>query len=200
MAEAIALPPESVDSRRHEVLRAVAGLIARHGIDGMSMRQVADASGMSTGTINYYFRNKRGLIMAAIDYVYSVPPDWGGFEGVGAIEQLRTRASIALVSNENVRQWGRFWLEYAAYAGRDAELLASHERRYEMRHRVFLETIAGGQGAGQVRAGIDPVEATETLLALIDGVITQQIAFGLSAQRAAQIMFSYIDTLAAGSN
>ena len=76
--------------RRRELLRAVSELIARNGIDGMSMRQVADAAGMSTGTINYHFKNKRGLIMAAMDYVYSAPQDWTPYADLPALDGRAT--------------------------------------------------------------------------------------------------------------
>jgi len=189
------LRPDAGASRRLEVLRAVAELIARHGIDGMSMRQVAEACGMSTGTINYHFRNKRGLIMATMDFVYSVPQDWQRFAGLPALEQLRTRAAIAIIKTEGRRQWGRFWLEYAAHAGRDPVLLESHVEHYKTRRRVFLDTIEAGQRKGEVRLDIDPQAATDGLLALIDGVLTQQIAFGLSGDDAERIIFSFIDGL-----
>ena len=54
------------EPRRNEVLQRVTALIGEHGIDGMTMRQVAHATGLSTGTINYHFGNKRGLVLAAL--------------------------------------------------------------------------------------------------------------------------------------
>jgi AcrR family transcriptional regulator len=189
----------ATSERRREVLRAVSDLIARHGIDGMSMRQVADAVGMSTGTINYHFKNKRGLIMAAMDHVYSAPQDWSRYENLGQLEQLRIRAGIFVLRSESRQRWGRFWIEYAAHAGRDGELLESHKERHQRRRDVFAQTIADGQKTGEVRRDIDPVGAAETLLAVIDGVTTQQIAFGLSPERAEAILSGFISHLGAHS-
>lgn len=163
------------------------------------MRQVAEAAGMSTGTINYHFKNKRGLIMAAMDHVYSVPQDWSPYADLPPLEQLRVRAGIFILRSEARQRWGRFWLEYAAQAGRDTELLESHKARHQRRREVFAQTIALGQKAGEVRRDIDPFGAAEALLALIDGVTTQQIAFGLSPERAEEILSGFIRHLGAHS-
>ena len=56
------LPPEGVRTRS-EVLRAVTQLIGEQGIDGMTMRQVARSTGMSTGTISMNIGMGMGIII-----------------------------------------------------------------------------------------------------------------------------------------
>jgi AcrR family transcriptional regulator len=189
----------ATSKKRVEVLRVVSDLIARHGIEGMSMRSVADAVGMSTGTINYHFKNKRGLIMAAMDHVYAAPRDWAPYADLPPLEQLRTRAGIFILRTESRQKWGRFWIEYAAHAGRDADLLDSHVERHANRRQLFAETIALGQEHGDIRRDIEAVASADMLLAVIDGITTQQIAFGLSPLRAEQILTSFLDRFATGA-
>jgi hypothetical protein len=43
------------------VLDTVYELFSEHGIEGISMRQVGDVAGLSTGTINYHFGINRSL-------------------------------------------------------------------------------------------------------------------------------------------
>ena len=51
-----------VEQRRAELAAAVARVIARSGIEGATMRQVAAEAGWTTGTLVHYFTNKRELL------------------------------------------------------------------------------------------------------------------------------------------
>jgi AcrR family transcriptional regulator len=193
------LTAREVSSRRVDVLRAVANLIAEHGIDGMSMRQVADAAGLSTGTINYYFRNKQTLIAAAMDYVYSLPADRDAHRNKPALEQIRNAISIFSFTTEGHRRWWRFWLEYAARAARDQDLMDSHDERYTRQRRYFRALIDAGREDRELRPDIDVDETVDTLLALIDGLATHQIINSRSVNpaRAAHLLERFLESLTA---
>ena len=51
-----------VEQRRTELAAAVARVIARSGIEGATMRQVAAEAGWTTGTLVHYFTDKRELL------------------------------------------------------------------------------------------------------------------------------------------
>ena len=61
--------PERADAARNRerVLAAAAELIARHGVDGLSMDQVAKAAGVGKGTLFRRFGDKAGLAVALLD-------------------------------------------------------------------------------------------------------------------------------------
>ena len=61
--------------RRKNLLGAVYAVISESGIEGASMRQIADRANVSTGTINYHFGNKHKLIMAALQTACLHPQD-----------------------------------------------------------------------------------------------------------------------------
>ena len=50
------------DQRRGELAEAAARVIARSGIDGASMREVAAEAGWTTGALVHYFANKQELL------------------------------------------------------------------------------------------------------------------------------------------
>ena len=52
--------------RRKELLGVVYEAVSEHGVDGVTMRQIGEAAGISTGTINYHFKNKYNLLIAAL--------------------------------------------------------------------------------------------------------------------------------------
>jgi AcrR family transcriptional regulator len=53
---------------RERIVRAAAGLIAEHGVDGTSLDDVRAATGASKSQLYHYFGDKHGLVEAAVDY------------------------------------------------------------------------------------------------------------------------------------
>ena len=58
--------PKIVDhaQRRTEIVHALWLVIAEHGIEGVSLRQVATEAGVSMGRIQHYFGTKEALVLA----------------------------------------------------------------------------------------------------------------------------------------
>lgn len=54
------------DQARAEILDAATDLIARRGPDGASLRQVAEATGVTHGLVVHYFGTYRGLVRAVL--------------------------------------------------------------------------------------------------------------------------------------
>lgn len=165
------LPPEGVRTRS-EVLRAVTLLIGEQGIDGMTMRQVARATGMSTGTINYHFTNKRSLILAALDAAPAAPAS--GEEGT-PLERLQALFRGFILEDLDRRSWWRFWVEVTAQAARDADLRDRQRNRMESQRRDVEDLVALGVQRGELRPDLDASLIAEPLLALAYGLAVQQL-------------------------
>jgi AcrR family transcriptional regulator len=55
---------------REAIVLAALNLFAKHGIDGVSLRQIVTAAGQSNpSAVHYHFRSKEGLVEAVLDYV-----------------------------------------------------------------------------------------------------------------------------------
>lgn len=61
--------------RRNAILKAAKRLISKHGVEGMSMNQLADATELNKATLYLYFTDKDDLIDAVV------------FEGLTALEK-----------------------------------------------------------------------------------------------------------------
>lgn len=63
--------PKVVDheQRREELVRVVWEIISRGGIEGATVRKVAEAAGISVGGLRHYFDNQRGLLSFAAQAV-----------------------------------------------------------------------------------------------------------------------------------
>lgn len=55
---------------RDNIIRAALTLFAKHGIDGVSLRQIVAAAGQSNpSAVHYHFQSKDGLLSAVVDHV-----------------------------------------------------------------------------------------------------------------------------------
>lgn len=52
---------------REALVSAASALFSANGTDGVSVRQVAEAAGVSPAMIHYYFKDKRGLMRAVLE-------------------------------------------------------------------------------------------------------------------------------------
>jgi AcrR family transcriptional regulator len=160
-------------ARRSEVLRHVYALIGACGIDGMTMRQVSRATGLSTGTINYHFTNKRALILAALDA--AAASDVPAPPGASPVERLLHVLRGFVLEDDDRRARWRFWVEVTAQGARDAELRERQRSRMEADRREIESLLAEGVEARLLRPELDPALVAEPLLALAYGLAIQQL-------------------------
>jgi TetR/AcrR family transcriptional regulator len=60
---------ETDPGRRQALLKRAEQMFAERGYDGVSLRDLADAAGVTPAMIHYYFKNKDGLYAAMLDDV-----------------------------------------------------------------------------------------------------------------------------------
>ena len=161
------------EPRRNEVLQHVTALIGEHGIDGMTMRQVAHATGLSTGTINYHFGNKRGLVLAALASAGEAPE--GVVPGGSPLSRLRRLLASFVLDAPERRAWWQFWVEVAAQSARDEELRRHERARQAAQRRHVEELIEEGVRREEIRADVDAVTTAESLVALATGLSILQL-------------------------
>jgi AcrR family transcriptional regulator len=183
------------EALKEAVIQATAALIGEHGIEGTSMRQVAEAAGVSTGTINHHFKNKRGLVIAAMDFSYGLR-DRERYRQLSPTAQLRRLMETWIVRRAR-RSWWRFWLEYVSHAGRDEELRLRHEERYARQRRFYVRIIQAAIASGEFRNDLDPEEVADTWLALLNGIAVNQVVAGdtVTQTRARRLLETYLTGL-----
>jgi len=168
-------------TRRH-VLETVYELISEHGVESLSMRQVAEAAGLSTGTINYHFGNKETLLIAALESAYELPPDWEQYRGSPAA-QLRRLVFGYVCRTPQDRFW-RFWINYLAASTRSAAMAAHQKMRYERQERFWARLIRDAVQAGEFKELLDSREEAEQLLSLAHGLLVRQLVIPHAEVRA----------------
>ena len=61
-------PPEGFSPTEERILTAALGLIGRRGVRRLGMREIAEAAGVSRGTLYRYFPSKDHVLASAADY------------------------------------------------------------------------------------------------------------------------------------
>jgi AcrR family transcriptional regulator len=154
------------------LLGVVYDLISEHGIDALTMRQVAAASGVSTGTINYHFGNKENLVISALEAAYHLPGDWESYKGSPAAQLRRLALSYALKTGNN--RWWRFWINYLAASTRNEEMQAHQEVRFDKQMIFWSALVAEGIRLGEFQKNLVPDDVARELLVLVHGLVAVQ--------------------------
>ncbi|MBI3786392.1 MAG: TetR family transcriptional regulator [Deltaproteobacteria bacterium] len=160
------------DERREEVAGAVWRTIARRGIEGATVREIAAAAACSTGVVSHYFRDKDELLVFALRLAHQraaqrmaapvahQPP----------VKALRSVILEALPLDEERRIEWRIWISFWGHAVGHARLLAEHHKRNREWHHLVLSLLRAAQRERQLVLRLPIDSSADALLALVDGI------------------------------
>lgn len=161
--------------RRAQVLRAARACIVSMGYERVTMRDIAETAGVSTGTVVHYFRDKESVLEAALlgkiqDTGIAFRAALAGAQS--AQERLERLVEASLPASDEVGDEWRLWLTFWGEAARNERLRAVSERQHQRWTRFLGRILREGIAAGEF-ASVD-TEATATqIAALIDGLAVQ---------------------------
>jgi AcrR family transcriptional regulator len=153
------------DGKRRDILAAAAGTFRKLGVQRAGMREIADAVGLSTGNLYYYFRNKDELIYycqdRTLDALLAVARTAG--EQYGSRGQLGylIEGHLRVVLDEQAS--GLLHLEFDELPPELRKKVVQKRDRYE---RAVRALIADGQKRNEVRPGNPKLDAFVLLGAL----------------------------------
>ncbi|WP_169815514.1 TetR/AcrR family transcriptional regulator [Nocardia inohanensis] len=154
--------------RRNQLLDRLADAIAEGGIEGVSIRDLAQRAGVSIGTVQYYFSTKTDLLTAAWYHVRDQAVERFRQSGIGELEpgeQLLGVTELLLTPTPEHRL-SRMWLALVARAAHDPGIAALHREQWADTAELLARLLAA---ANPVRAAESADAATE-LLGLLDGL------------------------------
>jgi AcrR family transcriptional regulator len=151
--------PKIVDHELQRVKFATAALrlVAREGLEGLTMRAVASEAGLSYGSLFHYFNSKDELLMHAIAYSTSeqarrVNEFSVRFNGLKALEHLM--CDDALVEEGSRDEW-LVWIAFLykaalkePFANMHAELIGGWVER-------IRQLLQDAQQLGELQSGVD---------------------------------------------
>src|SRR5579871_3296939 len=160
------------DQRREQILDAVARCVEERGIDGATMRLIAERANVSTGMLTYYYANKQELINAAIARARTHFAERMA-ETVGTEPNPRRLEALFKLMlterDEGTGSWG-FWIEYFAEATREPGLGTRDGGFFAGARESWVSSVRAGMEEGYFADDIDPLLVAELLGSLLIGL------------------------------
>lgn len=169
--------PSVEAERREQILRSACSVIARRGVVGLRVADVARGAGLSPGIVHYYFDTKLDLVRAAFEdnFTRSLERRSGLLDAEGdAVPALHAVIESYLpVGEETVEAW-HVWVELWAAALQDEALHEIHDRTYGRWRALVTELVRRGQERGELVPG-DPAAWANMLVSMLDGLAVQAL-------------------------
>lgn len=165
--------PKIVDhnDRRTELVATTWRIIARRGISGATMREIAAEAGFANGAVKPYFPTKHDLLRATFEYVFERTNE-------RTILATRRRTGVAAIMafgrevlpldadrRDEARAVIAFWQEAAT----DPVLAAAHTESMALWRDWLAAWIREDVAAGRIRAELDVEVSVGVLLSFLLG-------------------------------
>ena len=132
-------------------------LIARHGLEGVTMRAVAVEAGLSYGSLFHYFASKDDLLKHAIRHSTSLQTKRvnefsNRFSGLKALEHLLCDDAI---TNESSRESWMVWLTFQYKVALQASFAELHSELIDGWLTRITQLLHDAQKAGEISETLD---------------------------------------------
>jgi AcrR family transcriptional regulator len=161
--------------RRAQVLRATRTCIVSHGYERVTMRDIAETAGVSTGTVVHYFGDKETVLEAAL--LDKITDTGIAFRAAlagahSARERLERLVEASLPTTDEVRDEWRLWLTFWGEATRNERLRSVSELQHQRWTRFLARILREGVAAGEFIM-LDADLVAPQVAAVIDGLAVQ---------------------------
>lgn len=173
--------PDVRDERIPQIIAAAAQVFSEHGIDGASMTQVAQASGVSKATVYHYFTGKDELVLALVRQLFDsdVPAVQKLLVGDGPfLDRLMRYVQDLADLLDQQRSIGPVLEEARARSWRFPEIRKLVQDYFGSYIDAFAQVLIRGIESGDLRPELDPREAAQAVVSLIEGSI---LTYGLGS-------------------
>lgn len=169
------IPPEferTFTDTQRTIADAATRVIARQGFDIVSVRTVAEESGLHPGTIQYHFPTRQDLLLGALirsvqrqlDRMQSQPPVPTYFEALH-------NALLELLPVDDVRREDAvLWVAFGAAASTRSWLADIYWDALQVFRASAERILANAEADGALQPGITPLTGSRLLAALVNGL------------------------------
>ncbi|MFC5185488.1 TetR/AcrR family transcriptional regulator [Actinomadura harenae] len=180
-----------MSERQRLILSAAVRVIARDGVRGLRMEDLAAEAGVSTALIYYHFKNRAGLLHRTLEYVSERAGRYTD-EAIAPGTDPRTHVELLLLhelqDTPAIRENSTAWGELRASATFDPVL------REPVRTATaeWVGDISGlidqAMIEGQVAPHVSPEGAAERLTSLVEGLSERWLSGTLMLDRAQSLL------------
>ncbi|MEU6237463.1 helix-turn-helix domain-containing protein [Kitasatospora sp. NPDC047058] len=181
--------------RRTLIMEAAARVIARRGVRGLRVEELAAEAGVSTALIYYHFKDRAGILRATLEFIndraerYTTEraADAPPLDARGELEQTLL---LELQDTPEVRENSTAWGELRASAVFDSDLREDLARAT----LVWVQEVADLLGQVRPMNGAAALAASaERLTALLEGLSVRWLSGSLPVEHARELMAGAID-------
>ncbi|NBE55353.1 TetR/AcrR family transcriptional regulator [Streptomyces boluensis] len=182
-------------SRSTQILEAAARVIARRGVRGLRVEELAEEAGVSTALIYYHFKDRTGILRKTLEFIsdraerYTNQLDPGA-EPLSPREELDQTLLLELQDTTEVRENSSAW----------GELRASAIFEPELREDLARSTLTWVQEVAALLGRVHPMApavalagAAERLTALLEGLSMRWLSGSLQIAHARTLLSEAID-------
>ncbi|BCW90900.1 HTH-type transcriptional regulator BetI [Alphaproteobacteria bacterium SO-S41] len=187
------------EKRRAAFAEAAFNILARDGLAGLTVRDVAREAGFTTGALVHYFPSKSELFVAASEHAALVvrprmEQDEVAYPG---LEGVRRVIYDALPRTPEARALWSVWLVFWDRAKVDPVIGKLARERYAEWHGRLARLLGRAQEAGDLSPKADPELLAQTATILVDGIAVQALRTSarLSPARQKALIDAWIDSL-----
>jgi AcrR family transcriptional regulator len=169
--------------KRESILRASAQEIARHGIRGMRVADVAANAGVSTALLYYHFTDRTGLLDAALTFMTDRAYSYRSVldtPGDSAWQRLLNHVSQEFQDDPIVVETTKAWNELRASAVYEPELREPVAKATAAWREEIIESIELAKQSGEIDGAIDSESNSVVIVALMEGLSAQWMCGELS--------------------
>jgi AcrR family transcriptional regulator len=197
--------PKIVDheSQRGKFAAATVSLIARHGLEGVTMRAVATEAGLSYGSLFHYFESKDDLLKHAIQYLTSLQTQRVNefsdkFSGLQALEHLLCDDAIV---NESSRDSWMVWMTFQHKVALQSSFAELHAELVDGWLTRITALLSDAQDAGEIKSTLDLNFEAMAVWAYSAGIGQLGLLHpeSLPAKLQKQLITAYLDRLRSAS-
>jgi AcrR family transcriptional regulator len=167
------------DARREELVEATWRVIARAGMVGATMREIAREAGVSTGILAHYFADKADLLGYALRLSHRRVYEriHARTQGLLGLAALRVIMLEALPLDEERLLEAQIEMHFLALA-------LGNESHRELQHREFERfwdelhhRVSEAQTLGEISTTIDADWVTHQLIILVEGISLEAVLY-----------------------
>ena len=185
-------------AKRRRILAAAAQAIARSGIAGMRVEEVAADADVSTPLLYYHFGNRTGLVNAAFEFASEQAPSTSlrvASDTRSGYEAVEDALLAELDDDATVRDYAIVWGDVSAAAVFDAELRPAVRRVTRDWHATVAGALERGIADGSIRDDVDADAVAELLIVLVDGFCVRWLSDSLDLERARNLLRGALEQL-----
>lgn len=177
------------EARRLAVTEAVFRVICRDGLEGATLRNIAEEAGLAIGSVRHYFTGHTDLtvfalaalrdrvtarILGHVERLLPADPADSTVDQRPEVEELRAEVEELLAEflplDEQRRQEIVVWLEFVTAARTRPELQGHARELYDGMRMVVGRVLDRARRTGRLRDDLDIAVESERLSALLDGL------------------------------